>query len=93
MLDIFDTYSPEWMEHPDRNCAAGVHATATEVRTHADKWFPVGQYATTQYARRLCHGCPVQTDCLKWALDHKEEGIWAGTTDADRERLRKDGAA
>jgi|GEM_PF-4605877 len=43
-------------------------------------------------ARALCTDCPVAVDCLKWALAHPDlspEGIWAGTTPAQRRTLRR----
>jgi hypothetical protein len=37
----------------------------------------------------ICSGCPAQPTCLMWAIHHERDGYWAGTTPADRERLRK----
>ncbi|NRQ32370.1 WhiB family transcriptional regulator [Nonomuraea sp. NN258] len=40
-------------------------------------------------ARRICRGCPVQRACLDWALRTGEpDGIWGGTTPAERRLLR-----
>ncbi len=39
--------------------------------------------------RSLCRGCPVFEDCLAYALEVDVEGIWAGTTVAERERMRR----
>ncbi|WP_331724771.1 WhiB family transcriptional regulator [Streptomyces canus] len=42
-------------------------------------------------ARRACAGCPIATDCLKWALANKHltrHGIWAATTPGQRTDLR-----
>lgn len=47
--------------------------------------------ATTE-AKQACSGCPVVTECLKWALanpDLTSAGVWAATTKRDRSRLRK----
>lgn len=41
-------------------------------------------------AKRICGGCPSALPCLTWALTHKEIGIWAGTTEAKREQIRRD---
>ena len=84
----------EWMSHPDRPCASGAYATQDEVNAHAERWFPTDTSATPQAARKLCRGCPVQTECLTWALENKEAGIWGGTTEPQRARARtKAGAA
>lgn len=47
--------------------------------------------ATTE-AKQTCSGCPVVTECLKWALANPgltPTGVWAATTKRDRTRLRK----
>ena len=38
----------------------------------------------------ICSGCPVATDCLRWALDSgQDHGLWAATTPTDRRALRR----
>ena len=32
----------------------------------------------------ICKSCPVQRDCLDYALAHDEEGFWGGKTEAER---------
>lgn len=40
--------------------------------------------------RAVCAGCPVHTPCLAEALANPDtKGIWAGTTDRDRKRMRR----
>jgi WhiB family transcriptional regulator, redox-sensing transcriptional regulator len=42
-----------------------------------------------EQARRVCRTCPVKAACLDWALRTGEpDGIWGGTTPAERRRLR-----
>lgn len=42
------------------------------------------------YARKLCTGCPVINQCLEYALRNPDEqGLWGGTTDRDRETIRR----
>lgn len=36
-------------------------------------------------AKRVCSACPIWTECLEWALEHPEEGVWGGTTRQERE--------
>lgn len=38
-------------------------------------------------ALRTCAGCPVREKCLAYAMQNKAEGVWGGTTDADRKIL------
>lgn len=40
-------------------------------------------------ARRICTNCPVVAECLEWALEHYEMGIWGGTSFKERAEIRK----
>lgn len=40
--------------------------------------------------RRLCQGCPVQTECLDWALKHEEFGWWGGYSPRERATMRRE---
>ena len=41
-------------------------------------------------AKALCRACPVQDQCLTYALDNSEDhGIWGGATEKERSRLRR----
>ena len=41
-------------------------------------------------AKAICLTCPVQDACLRFALETKQEdGIWGGTTEEERRRLRR----
>jgi WhiB family transcriptional regulator, redox-sensing transcriptional regulator len=62
---------------------------------HADPelFFPEGTggpaLLTVDRAKHLCGGCPVQSRCLDWAMDHHAAfGIWGGRTEAERRDLR-----
>lgn len=53
---------------------------------------PRAREKATAQAKQVCSGCPVVTECLKWALanpDLTPNGVWAATTKRDRKRLRK----
>ena len=36
------------------------------------------------YAKRFCDRCPITNDCRAYASTHDLEGIWGGTTEAER---------
>lgn len=39
-------------------------------------------------AKQVCSGCPVQLDCLEYALAAREhEGVWGGQTEAERRQI------
>ena len=40
-------------------------------------------------ARKICGGCQHKTECAEWAVANHEVGIWGGTTETTRRRLRK----
>jgi WhiB family redox-sensing transcriptional regulator len=41
-------------------------------------------------AKRICASCPVQRQCLGFAMSHDQvDGIWGGTTPEDRQRDRR----
>jgi WhiB family redox-sensing transcriptional regulator len=49
----------------------------------------VGKSSVT--AKAWCKACEVRQECLAWALDTDQDGIWGGHTQAERERLREAG--
>ena len=51
--------------------------------------FP-GRHDDHRIAAAICNGCPVQEPCLEYALDNVERfGIFGGTTEKQRRRLRR----
>ncbi len=39
-------------------------------------------------ARRVCATCPVQADCLEYALRYRiEHGVWGGASERERRRI------
>lgn len=54
--------------------------------TDAEELFVMG--AMQREARNLCRLCPVRTECLAHALDHRiESGVWGGMTERERRAL------
>lgn len=46
--------------------------------------------ATTKDLKELCTHCPVISQCLEYALaDPGRKGVWGGTSDYDRNKIRK----
>lgn len=56
-----------------------------------DWWFPADEEKgkKQQEARDHCAVCPVRLHCLERAMSLREEGIWGGTSTAERQKLRK----
>lgn len=40
-------------------------------------------------AQAVCAGCPVQTDCLDFALRRNVVGVWGGRSERTRRHLRR----
>lgn len=58
-----------------------------------DIFFPE-RGASTKEAKSICAACKAKTDCLNYALDNGEKfGIWGGTSERERRRLRRSRAA
>jgi WhiB family transcriptional regulator, redox-sensing transcriptional regulator len=56
-----------------------------------DLFFPEkGDTPTANQARGVCRGCTVQDECLAYALDVRVEGgVWGGTSERERDEIRK----
>ena len=62
--------------------------------TDADLFFPVGTAGGAieqiEAAKLVCNACPVRVECLTFALrTNQEAGIWGGTSEDERRKLRK----
>lgn len=53
-----------------------------------DRGGTIGVYEM-RAAKRICSPCQYRVACLEWALSNRETGIWGGTTELDRRRIRK----
>jgi WhiB family transcriptional regulator, redox-sensing transcriptional regulator len=65
-------------------------------------WYPTGPagWAATSptaqkkiaedevYPKGVCWKCPVQLQCLKWAVKHGEAGIWGGLNETERRSIK-----
>jgi WhiB family redox-sensing transcriptional regulator len=40
-------------------------------------------------ALKFCHACDVQAECLAYALNNNEIGVWGGKTEFQRRRIRR----
>lgn len=64
-------------------------------QTDPEAFFPeLGRGATPEakIAKIICGECPVKDPCLEFALEHGDIGIWGGTTNDDRRRIRRERA-
>lgn len=70
---------PAWQQ--DGHCA----------QTDPEAFFPEkGGHALD--AKRVCWTCPVQAECLEYALENDERyGVWGGLSEYERRRIRRTG--
>jgi len=61
-----------------------------------DLFFPIGNTGPAlgqiEDAKSVCRRCPVQEECLNWALDTGQSiGVWGGRSENERRSLRRRG--
>lgn len=52
-------------------------------------FFPVDG-STALDARRICRRCPVQAECLEYAIENPQYGVWGGVSAQERARIARD---
>ena len=59
--------------------------------TDPELWFAeTSGVGGSRIAKKLCRECPVQVECLSYALEAKEpHGIWGGMTVKDRLKIQR----
>ena len=58
-------------------------------QTDPEAFFPE-KGGSTRDAKRVCEACPVQAECLDYAMSKDEKfGIWGGLSERERRRLRR----
>ena len=40
-------------------------------------------------AKQVCRGCPIREKCLDYAIRNDMQGVWGGTTESDRDLMRR----
>ena len=71
----------DWVWQDDSACA--------KEGIHVDDFFPEVGVAVHNTVKMICRSCPVQEQCLAYALSIPDlQGYWAGTYYKDRQRAR-----
>jgi len=81
--DIIGKDYPDFEEHGTPPCA----------ESDPDAFFPEmgggeGSLAYARMAIQVCDECPYKQRCLEYATKNRLPGIWGGTSDVQRRRLR-----
>jgi hypothetical protein len=88
---------PDFNEHGTPPCAESFpDAFFTEeknetlvMRNGKERVQTWARYDYEKEAKAICAECPYKARCLKFAIDNHEQGIWGGTTERQRNVLRK----
>lgn len=66
-----------------------VEQAACRAHPEPDIWFEPHGTTGWQEAVGVCRSCPVQPQCLEWAVENNETtGLWGGMTPTQRRELR-----
>jgi hypothetical protein len=52
-----------------------------------DIFFPEFDSLVEEKVLVTCGSCPIRVECLQWAIDHEEFGVWGGLTETQRRSL------
>lgn len=89
--DVDDPTSDEFDEWTRDREPPGEWADHGLCGTHPEPllWFPE-RGASTAEAKAICRVCPVQAECLTYAINNNEKhGIWGGKSERERRRIRR----
>jgi WhiB family redox-sensing transcriptional regulator len=86
-----DLGRPVWQQFGA--CRLPDNATPEQVHQWLNTFFPE-RGSSTKEAKAVCELCPVRQKCLDYALMNGEKfGIWGGTSERERRKIRKDRTA
>jgi WhiB family redox-sensing transcriptional regulator len=62
-----------------------------ECQNHDQDLFFPERGSSTVKAKAICNACPVQKECLDFAVERKERfGIWGGKSERERRAIRRE---
>jgi WhiB family transcriptional regulator, redox-sensing transcriptional regulator len=77
LADLLDGTDRDWQER------------ALCAQTDPEAFFP-DKGGSTKDAKAICMACEVRSECLEYALTHRERfGIWGGLSERERRPLEK----
>ncbi len=65
-------------------------AKCAGIEEEAEGLFFLGRGQSPRRARLFCGGCPVELECLNYAILYHERGIWGGMTEEERDTIEAD---
>lgn len=83
-LDALPTIDPALFDAPWRRRAACRLVPAEDLWIF---WPGRGDQAALRAAKKVCASCPVVEECLAYAIEAKEPGVWGGKSEHERQVL------
>ncbi|SFD74615.1 WhiB family transcriptional regulator [Streptomyces aidingensis] len=70
------------------------HLAACAAEADPELFFPIGDAGPAllqiEEAKAVCRRCPVQKQCLAWALETRQEhGVWGGLSEDERRKAAR----
>lgn len=78
-------YYPDWMEKA--RCANDEQLQTFIEETKIDPFYDLKSHEAVNFVKNYCRLCPVNMQCLNYALESDEHGSWGGLTEKGRKRL------
>ena len=72
----------DWMSRANCNGVAGIMVDALPGE-ESKEWTE----AREAIAKAICDKCAVKVKCLVYAYEHREKGVWGGTTTKERAKV------
>lgn len=82
---------PEFLDHGKPMCAEVDPELffPQDVEYTTGRTVSISVYSNLSAAKEICYSCPLIAECLEYAMNTQQIGIWGGTTERQREQLRK----
>lgn len=91
MTDFFPKDYPDFKEFGTPPCAESFPDAFFTEDPLPGNMVHSRKYAYEQEAKAICRACPYMARCLEYAVKNPDLlGIWGGTTEAQRKRMRKE---
>lgn len=89
IVEAVEAEDRDWRQ--DAACHPRHKPETMTIATWVDQFYPERGASVRPTVNAFCDGCPVQEDCLDEAMTtpFEKQGIWGGTAERARRRLRK----
>lgn len=79
----------DYSNYPDFHAKGRASCTYTDPDMFFTEQSDENYQRDTTMAKTVCGRCVYKVECLEWAMESREMGVWGGTSDLDRRQLRR----